>query len=293
MIQFLLSGIATGSMYALLAMSLTIVFRVSKVLNFAHGDLMTVSAFAFYTFVALWHWPVAVALVPAVLAAVLVAAATDRLAVRPVWKRGGFGPHNHNWILSTFGVSLLIQATCQLVWGNFELNAPSVVPDGLIKIGDAGITTQELAIIGFALVAVVAVDTLNERTTWGKATEAVAENPVVAGLMSINSPRVIGITWLLSGAIVGLAGILVAPTLILGSTMGFFIAIKAFVVVVIGGLGSVRGTIVAGYAVGLIEYALSQQLSGGYVDVVVLGGLIAVLAMKPAGLFGRGEVVRA
>lgn len=292
MTQLILSGIVTGSAYALLAMSFNIIFRVAHVVNFAQGELMTAAALITYSGVVLWGWPIIPSAALGLVASVMLAMVIERVAVRPVVASGRPRRHNYNWILSTFGASVLLQNVYQQVWGSRELKAPALFGEDVLRVVGAGVSYQDIGIVLASLGIFVALQLINERTLFGRSSEAVAEKAEVASLMGIDSQRIITKSWMLAGLIAGITGILVAPVLVLSASMGFFIAIKAFIAMIVGGLGNPRGAVIAGAILGVYETILTQWISGGYVDMITFGVLVLVLYFRPSGVFTKGEVVR-
>jgi branched-chain amino acid transport system permease protein len=291
MLQLVISGLVMGSILALLAMSFNIIFRISQVINFAQGDLMMLAAMLVFSAAGTWHLGV----VPGVLLALVTVAFTavliDVVSVRSVWRFGG--RESHNWVLTTFGVSVLIQNLALLVWGRFDLGAPKIFGSEFFYFWGVGVSSQELGILAAALVIVLAVDFSNERTLLGRAAEATAEKPKIAELMGINTSAMITYAWIVAALVAGVAGILVAPLLVLNAFMGWFVGIKAFAAMIIGGLGSARGSIVAGYGIGVYEALVSYWVPGGYVDALTLLLVIIILYFRPQGAFGRAKVDRA
>jgi branched-chain amino acid transport system permease protein len=293
MLQLLISGIIFGSAYALLAMSFNVIYRVAHVVNFAQGEIMTLAALVTYSGMVVMGQPAWLVVPVALLFAMGLSFVIDHVAVRPVWRFGGSGRHNYNWILSTFGASVLLQNVFQQIWGAKELHAPSIFGTTVLRIGDAGLTTQDIGIVAVAVVIFVGLHLMNTRTLFGKASEGVSENQQVASLMGIRPSRVITFSWLIAGLVAGVTGILIAPVLVLTANMGFFIAIKAFIAMMIGGIGNAKGAIIAGFALGIYESILSRWLPGGYVDAITFAILVLLLFLRPSGIFGKGEVVRA
>lgn len=293
MLQLLISGVVLGSVYALLAMSFNIIYRVSHVVNFAQGEVMAIAPLMAYTFAVTLKLSWVLVLPAAVLCSVLLALVIEVVAVRSVILFGGRSRDNHQWILSTFGASLLLQNVYQQYWGALELPALSIFGDKVIRLGGAGISTQGIGIICTALVVFGLVYFLSERTKFGRSSDAVSQQPDVASLHGINPSRIITLNWVLAAAIAGVAGLLVAPLLVLNATMGFSIAIKAFAAMIIGGLGNPKGAILAGFFIGIFEGIVARWVDGGYLDTLTLILLVGVLYVRPSGVFGRGEVVRA
>jgi branched-chain amino acid transport system permease protein len=292
MLQLLVSGLVVGSIYAVMTMSYNIIYRVSKVVNFAQGEIMTFGALVVYTVATLWHQPLYLAIPSGLLGGAALALVIDLLAVRSVWKFGGHRAENHNWVISTFGFAILLQTIYQLVWGAFDLKAPSVTGDHDYRVGSVGFSLNDVVIVVIAGGFFYGIHLLNERTTFGRASEAMAENPGTASIMGINTSAVLRWNWVLAGVAASAIGMLAAPSLVLGPRMGFPVAINAFAAMVMGGIGNPKGALVAGFAIGIFSSLLPLWVSGGYVNVLVLTALMLVLYLRPQGFFGRQEVVK-
>lgn len=311
-IQQLLNGLMTGSLYALVALGYTMVYGILRIINFAHGDVLMIGALVGLSVIRLVQatWP---ALPPALvlLCATLVAMAfcavlavvIERVAYRRLRHAPRLAP-----LISGIGVSLLLQTIAMLVWTRNPQMFPQLLPLEPIEVLASASThpaitnVTALTTIAIALAVMVALLMLVERTRFGRAMRAVAENPQVASLMGINPNRIIVITFAIGGALAALAGIMMASNY--GSAhfyMGFLPGIKAFTAAVLGGIGNLKGAMLGGLLLGLIE-ALGTGYLGvvthgvfgsNYQDVFAFIVLIAVLVFRPSGLLGERLATRA
>ncbi|NWD62946.1 branched-chain amino acid ABC transporter permease [Pseudomonas sp. IPO3774] len=311
-IQQLLNGLMTGSLYALVALGYTMVYGILRIINFAHGDVLMIGALVGLSVIRLLQvtWP-AMPPVLVLLAATVIAMAfcavlavlIERVAYRRLRNAPRLAP-----LISGIGVSLLLQTVAMLVWTRNPQMFPQLLPLEPIEVlagpsAHPAITNATaLTTIAVALSVMVALLVLVERTRFGRAMRAVAENPQVASLMGINPNRIIVLTFAIGGALAALAGIMMASNY--GSAhfyMGFLPGIKAFTAAVLGGIGNLKGAMLGGLLLGLIEAlgtgylgAATQGVFGSnYQDVFAFIVLIAVLVFRPSGLLGERLATRA
>lgn len=309
-IQQVLNGLLLGSLYALIALGYTMVYGILRIINFAHGDLLMVGALVGLSSLqglqaALPDLPGVVQLLLATLLAMascaVLAIVIERVAYRRLRQAPRLAP-----LISGIGVSLLLQTVAMLVWSRNPLMFPQLLPLDPIQVtpGPTGAITNATALttIAVALAVMAGLWLLVERTRLGRAMRAVAENPQVASLMGIDPDRVIVITFAVGGALAALAGVMMASNY--GSAnfyMGFLPGIKAFTAAVLGGIGNLRGAMLGGILLGLIEalgtgylgQATGGVLGSNYQDVFAFLVLIAVLVLRPSGILGERLASRA
>lgn len=298
-VQALVSGLAVGGVYALIALSFSLTFTVTRTLNFGQGEVISFGAFVVVAFLAFfavdgnlhalpfdasegWRYPAAV--LAAAVAGAFVGLLVFLIAIRPF-----AGQNNLNWVVSTIGFGIILQNFGLLAFGAQPVNVPSPLGDGILRIFGAGIRPQELLVIVAAIIIMVGYDLVMRRTRIGKAMLAVAFSPSTARLMGINVRAFMFAAFALSCGIAGLSGALIAPISTASLYIGFGFALKAFSAAIIGGLNNPRGCIIGGFMLGLIEshVALWQaQLR----EIVLFGLIIVVLAIRPNGLFGSTTV---
>ncbi|WP_426160752.1 branched-chain amino acid ABC transporter permease [Pseudomonas sp. DWR1-3-2b2] len=311
-IQQLLNGLMTGSLYALVALGYTMVYGILRIINFAHGDVLMIGALVGLSMIRLLQatfpelLPVLVLLCATVVAmafCAVLAVVIERVAYRRLRHAPRLAP-----LISGIGVSLLLQTIAMLVWTRNPQMFPQLLPLAPIKVlagasAHPAITNvTALTTIAIALSVMVALLVLVERTRFGRAMRAVAENPQVASLMGISPNRIIVITFAIGGALAALAGIMMASNY--GSAhfyMGFLPGIKAFTAAVLGGIGNLKGAMLGGLLLGLIEAlgtgylgaATNGVFGSNYQDVFAFIVLIAVLVFRPSGLLGERLATRA
>jgi branched-chain amino acid transport system permease protein len=306
LIQTLSDAIAVGSLYALIALGYTLVFGILQFINFAHGDVFALGAWVSYevavglskTHTPLIGSPVAMAiLVPvgAIVICAVVGFCIERFAYKPLRAAPRL-----NVLITAIGVSLLLENTGQLSWafGPYPQQAPAILPDRVLATF-AGVEFHllDVMVVAIALSLMIALQVLIFRTRLGMAMRAVSFNVRTAALMGINVDRIISFTFVIGSALAGAAGFLYAmkyPQLQqTAAAVWLLLGMKAFIAAVVGGIGNVRGAMLGGLLIGLIEFCGVQYLSSDYRDVYVFAVLILVLLIRPSGLLGKSTVEKA
>jgi branched-chain amino acid transport system permease protein len=288
MLQVVVGGVALGSIYALVALGFSITWTTTQTLNFAQGELVMLGALLGVSFHVTWGWPLALAAPAVVVVVAAFGVVLQRLAVAPFAK----GEAAIGWILATVATSIGLRNLAELVWGREALPLPSPFGSGLLEIGPVRVQPQQLAIVVTLLVVVAALSAFLGRSIWGRALAAVAQNRAAAALAGIPPARVAALAYAISAALAALAGLLIAPVTFASASMGLDLVIKSFAVAVLAGLVSLRGAVLAGLAFGAVEALVARYLGPQYRDVLGLVLIVAVLALRPTGIFGRREVVK-
>ena len=283
--QLVFSGIALGMIYAVIAFGYQLTFATSDTLNFGQGDALMLGALVGLSLVG-WgvnYW----LMIPLVcLFGMLQGAVVERIGVRPAIKiKSEFG-----WIMSTIALGIIFKNVAENVWGRDDLKFPSPLPEAPMQLFGANILPMEILVVMGAVLMMLAVEIFNRKSIYGKAVVATFNDRDAAKLMGINTGLVITFSYALSSLTAGVAGVLIAPLTLTGATMGSVLGLKAFAVAIIGGLTSGMGIIVGGIILGVVETTTGFYLSTGYKDVPGLVLLLIVLAIKPAGLFGKKAI---
>jgi branched-chain amino acid transport system permease protein len=283
LIHVVVSGLATGSIYALMALALVIIYNATRTLNFAQGEMLMVSTFIGWAAQRALGWPLALSVVVAVVAAALMGWAVERLLIR----RAVSATH---WdvLIITLGLSLILRSLAGLVWTHDEFPFPSFFGTRPVALGPVRVAPVSLGIIGGSLALMTALAVLFRWTRLGRAMRAVAQNQRAARLMGISVERVYATSWMLAAVVGAVAGVLVAPVVFLSSKMGL-IVINGFTAAVLGGFGSMPGAVAGGMLLGVIENVAPLYLPSGIRYSVPFLVLIAILVVRPAGLLGRVE----
>jgi branched-chain amino acid transport system permease protein len=281
LVQLLVTGLALGSMYGLVALGYHITWATSRTMNFSQGHAVMVGAVIAWALVVALGWPLPAGLLATLVALAAFGALIERVAVRPFFRAS-----SPAWLLSTIACGIIAENVAQLLFGKDARAFPSALTQRPILVGGAGFYPQELLIpvVGLGLMALVQL--FYHRTRYGRQLKAVAWNAEAAGLMGINVPRAVMASYALSALLAGVAGVLLAPLLNVAPTMGTIIGLKAFAVAIIGGLASAPGIVLAGLGYGLLEAVVAGYVSTGAREIVGFALVIAVLVVRPWGLLG-------
>lgn len=286
-LQLVVSGVALGSMYGLVALGYHITWVTSRTMNFSQGQAVMAGAVVAYALFVGLGWPFAAAVAGTLVALAVGGVLLERVAVRPFFRAA-----SPAWLLSTIACGIIAENVAMIAFGKDARAFPSPFTERPILVGGAGFYAQELLIPGVGFVLMVAVQLFYHRTGYGRQLKAVAFNPEAAGLMGIHIPRAVMAAYALSAVLAAVAGVLLAPILNVASTMGTIIGLKAFAVAIIGGLGSAPGIVVAGLLYGLVESFVAGYVSTGAREIVGFALVIAVLVVRPWGLLGSPPVRR-
>jgi branched-chain amino acid transport system permease protein len=284
-VQAVYGGIASGSVYALMALGLTLIWGAMRLLNLAHGALYLVGAYAGWTVLNTLGLPLAVAIPLSVAGAAAAGLLMYGLFIRPMLGRSGWDSAS---LIATAGMAIAAQAAALLVFGPQFKEIPNVL-NGAFKVSRVVITNQALLVIAVAAVSLVAMSAWLRASRGGMAIRAVSQDMQAAGLMGINIDGAFRTVIMLSAGLAGLAGILLSSIFYLAPTSGFTPMIQGVVVTIFGGLGSVKGTVVAAYTIGLLEAFLEVYLGASWALPGAFLLIIVVLIVRPSGLFGLAE----
>jgi branched-chain amino acid transport system permease protein len=281
LVQLLVSGLALGSMYGLVALGYHVTWATSRTMNFSQGHVVMVGAVVAYGLHVAAGWPLAIAVGATVVASAVFGLLVERVAVRPFFRTG-----SPVWLLSTIALGIIVENVVMLVFGKDARAFPSTLALKPVFVLGAGVYPQELLlpVVGVALMG--ASQLFYHRTSYGRQLKAVAWDREAAGLMGIDVPRAVAVAYALSAVLAGVAGVLLAPLLNVSPTMGTLVGLKAFAVAIIGGLGSAAGIVVAGFLYGLVEALVAGYLSTGAREIVGFAVVIAMLVVRPWGLGG-------
>ena len=304
LLQQIINGLVQGSVYALVALGYTMVYGILGLINFAHGEVVMVGAMVALTAINLL---LAAAFSPilVLLLSVLIAMAAcmalgysiERIAYRPLRNAPRLAP-----LITAIGMSIVLQTLAMIIWGREYHSFPQLMPNTSHTVGGAVITQVQIAIVVIAILVMTGLMLLVHRTRLGRAMRAVSENQTASSLMGVNINQVISITFMLGSALAVIAGIMVSANYgVVHYFMGFMFGLKAFTAAVLGGIGNLRGAMLGGILLGLIESlgagyigALTGGILGShYQDALAFMVLIIVLIFRPSGLLGERVSERA
>jgi branched-chain amino acid transport system permease protein len=279
--QQIFNGVMLGSTYAIVAVGLTLVFGILQIPNFAHGHLYMLGAYITFFLMTLYGFGFWTALVTSMVVLGLIGMLIERVIYRPLQDR----PHINSFI-SAVGAMIILETSVIVFWGPQGRRIPNPYPD-IFELFGITMSYQRLLVIVAAFVLIFLLQIFIKKTTTGTTIEAVAQNREGAMLVGINVNRVSSLTFAISTATAAAAASLVAPIFMISPTMGALLGMKAFVIVILGGLGSIPGAILGGYILGILEAVGGGYLSAAYKDVYAFGALILILSIRPTGLFGK------
>ena len=275
LLQQLFNGLTVGSVYSLVALGLTLVFGILHIPNFAHGALYMLGGYVTLTMMTslgLHYWL-------SMLAVGLIAVLMERLIFHPLKD----APPLQDKI-AAIGILLFLEALAQFIWGAEYRMMPT--PYGqVVEIGGLTITLQRILIVGAAIVIMIGLHFFLRKTMTGSSIIAMAQNRDGAFLVGINANKVAMLTFLISGALAAIAASLAAPINLVSPGMGHLVILKAFVIIILGGMGSIPGAILGGYILGFSESLGAAYISNDYKDLIAFVLLVLILSIKPQGLF--------
>lgn len=286
-LSYLLSGLALGSVYAIIALGYTMVYGIAKMLNFAHGDIIMAGGYAAYYACSKFNLPWWLCIIVAILACIVIGVLVEKLAYKPLRQASSLAV-----LITAIGVSYFLQNSAQLLFGADTVIFPSLLVEGSFKLFNGQLTIPYLTIITILvciLIMIVLTTFINNSKT-GKAMRACAEDKGAAKLMGINVDSTISKTFAIGSGLAAIASILLCSTYpSLSPTLGSMPGIKAFTAAVFGGIGSIPGAFVGGLLLGIIENLTKAYISTQLSDAIVFAILIVVLLIKPTGLLGKKE----
>ncbi len=282
-ISQLINGLQSGSIYALVALGYSMVYGIIMLLNFAHGDIIMVGAYVAWLVMVRFSFHPGIAIVLAIIACTLLGVTIEKVAYTPLRKSPRL-----SLLITAIGVSFLLENLAQRFFGAGAKSMPTLISGAPLKIGSQTISFTAFITIVISVIAMVALTFLVQKTKMGKAMRAVSEDMGAAQLMGINLNRTISFTFALGSALAGIGSILYCCAYPQASpTMGSMLGLKAFVAAVLGGIGSIPGAMIGGFAIGLAEAIVAAIGLSVWKDGVVFAILIIVLIVKPTGLLGR------
>ncbi len=280
--QQILNGLTLGSVYSLVALGLTLVYGILHIPNFAHGALYMVGAYiAFFLSGSLGanYW---VAMAGAAVVVAIMAVLSDRLVFHPLRN----APPLHHMI-AAIGILLFLEAAVQAIWGAEFHRLRPPFPQ-ILRFMDLTAPAQRLLIIAGAVVLMVALHLFLKKTTVGSTIIAMAQNREGAALVGIDANKVTILTFAISGALAAIAATLFVPINLIFPSMGHLVILKAFVIIILGGMGSIPGAIIGGMVIGFAESLGAFYISTDYKDIIAFAILVLILSVRPQGLFTAG-----
>lgn len=294
-VEILFNGLSTGAIYALIALGFVIIFKSTGILNFAQGELAMVGAFICYTFATLWGVPYFAAVLAAVAVGAVLGAIIDTVVLRRM-----VGEQIFSTIMITVGLAGILTSVAGVLWGHDVYSIRSPFTDKTVAIGGIVLSQGSLYTIGCSIVLFTAFGLFFNRSLLGIAMKGTAEDPDTAALMGINVKKIHMIAWAIGTLAAVVAGIALAEQSFVRLSMSHT-GIKAMAAAILGGMESIRGAIIGGIAIGLVEGLAANYLSGAELgsfhfgdikDVAAFATMIVILMVRPRGIFGTEKVER-
>lgn len=280
--QAVLNGLAEGSVYALLALGLVFINRITEIATFAHGEVSALAAFIGFTVFHTLDAPFPIALVASVVSGGVIGLLVERIVIRPVQTSGLLAT-----VVVTLGLFFFIHGSVKLIWGPDVRPYPSIFGEGTIRLGGTAVSAQHLGVMVTAFVIAVGLAAYLRWTRTGLALRAIPQNRFGAALIGLNLRRLTSTAWIVGSAVGAVAGVLIAPLTFLSSNMMQAPLIKAFAVAALGGLSSLVGAFVGGLLLGVIENVAVLYIPTYLKDTIAFIFILIVLLVQPEGLFGK------
>ena len=285
LIQQIVGGVAIGSIYALVALGFSLTVRSLNVIHFAQGDLFMLGAFASITFYLLLGFPFWISIILSTICVAVVGIAFERIAYKPLWKS-----HHVFLLMSTQGTAIVLQNSAMLIWGTDAWKFPKIFSDKVLNIAGVLVPVEMIWISVIAVLIMLFFNMFLKKTKLGKGFRAAAQDRETAQLMGVNLSIADSFVFGASAGLGAVGGVLIAPVLFVTPYIGPIFTLKGFAAAVLGGLGSIRGAILGGFLLGIMENMVTAFISSAYKDALSFGLLILVLVIKPSGLLMKPAV---
>jgi branched-chain amino acid transport system permease protein len=279
-VQQLVGGIALGCIYGLIALGFVLIYKATEVVNFAQGDLMMLGGFVAYSFIEQLGCDYWLGALLAVVTMAALGSLCERIVVRPI-----LGFPQFSIVMATIGLGLALRSIAGMIWGTDDLKIDTPFSSGVVHIGALVLAHDKLSIIIATIALCAALWVYFNKTRMGIAMQATSQNMLGAYYMGIPVKRVFSLVWAISAGVAGFAGVLLAPIAFIHTNVGF-LGLKAFPAAVLGGFGSIPGALAGGIVIGVAETLAGFYLPEGFKDVAAYILLLAVLMLRPEGLFG-------
>lgn len=280
-LQQVLNGLTLGGIYGLVALGLTLVYGILHVPNFAHGGFYMIGAFVAFQAMVAWSWGYWAAMLVAAVAVAVLGIVSERLIFHPLRKASPLHPK-----IASIGLLLFLEAGAQALWGADFQRMPTPYTS-IVEMGGITAPAQRLLIIGAAFALMVALHLFLTRTITGATIIAMAQNREGASMVGIDANRVSMLTFAISGVLAAVAATLYAPINLVYPAMGHLVITKAFVIIILGGMGSIPGAVLGGLIIGFAESFGAYYISTDYKDIIAFVLLVVILSLRPQGLFAK------
>jgi branched-chain amino acid transport system permease protein len=287
LIQYILSGLSTGAIYALIGFGFAIIYNSTGIINFAQGEFVMLGGMLTVFFISALNFPLPLAIVGAIIIATMAGAAFEFLAIRPLKKATPL-----TLVIITIGGSILIRGISMLLWGKDTHAVPTFSGDKPLLIFGATLLPQNLWIFGITILIIFINRMFFNHSITGKAMRACACNRTAASLVGIDVKRMVLFSFVISSAMGSMAGLIIAPLTMTSYDVGIMLGLKGFCAAIIGGMSSGFGTVLGGLILGILESLGAGLISSGYKDAIAFVILLLILFIRPQGLFSKSETER-
>lgn len=284
--SLIVSGLVVGTMYGMVAMGFAMIFKVSRVVNFAQGEVMMLIAFIAYSVALRTDGSMPLVVLSVLASSVLVGSLIERLVIRPM-----LGQPTFSIVMMTIALAVLLRSIIGLVWGTDPMRMPGANTSPPIEILGASISMAQVALVAAYLTACAAIWAFLQFSVVGIAMRATATDPTVSLLMGLSISKLYRVAWIISALLAGMAGLLFANIYHVGLDMGH-VGIQAFPAAILGGLDSVLGSALAGLLIGVAENLAGGYIGSGYKEIAGFAIILVVLMLRPHGLFGEKDIER-
>jgi branched-chain amino acid transport system permease protein len=283
LINAIISGIILGSLYAIMSMGLTLIYGVGRIFNFAQGALILWGSYFVWFFYSQSHLNFMVSTVLGVIILFLIGVTVDRIILYPLRKKPNFGI---NSLIVTLGLAIILGNAGDVIFGTRVKTIDKIIY-GHLKIGEFSITYHDIAVLVISITILICLELFLRKTTIGTALRAISQDSIGAKIVGINLDRLFGFTFGLSAALAGISGVLLAPRFFIAPLVGWEYLFKSVLIVIFGGLGSVKGTLISAFILGILEAFVSMYMGMYWVHPMWFILLIGVLFIRAKGLFGE------
>jgi len=284
-LQVLLSGLATGSIYALAAIGFTLIWQAARTVNFAQGEFVMLPAFFVLIAIHWFGWPLWAALAFGLVTAVIVLGVLfKKLIVEPILPNTGLP-----LIIATMALSILLKEGTKYFYGAEAQPFPHLFPQTTMNVAGAVVSVQDVLNLVVSLACVVALTLFLDRTRTGRCIQATAQNPAVAEILGVKTRRMVLYTFLINAALAALASFLISPIYLAKFSNGETLGIVAFIAAIVGGFNQIRGALVGGLLIGVLDNLIATYVTASYRAALPLVLLIVIIMWRPQGLLGTSE----
>ena len=281
-LQIWIDGLFAGSVFAIIALSMTIVYQPTRIMNFAQGEGFILGAALGYQMVGIWKWPLIQSLVVLILAAALMGFIMERMVMLPVQLSGS----KFAWIIATLAAAMIFQSAFNIKYANVTFSYFDLIEKDISLFG-AKLSIQKLLVILMMIAVFIINDQFLKRTLWGRSIRAIAHNPDTSTILGIPTKPVIKLAFITGTVVIALVGFLASPVIIVAPAAGLFFTIQGFTAAIIGGVGSPKGAVVGGLMIGILDSVVRSWLGGTWGLFSTFFVLAAILILKPNGFFGK------